>query len=147
MGQVIGFLISISVLFSSGIALASVFPEGSHRAGLQDEFDKAVAASKDGGLTIQSTCQKDGYRLWSEYTSTFDRVSDVQAWCGDLLIQFNINVDLLFDHCGWSQAGRYGNYTYNATFLYYAQFPGAPRFYFEQYSCDGNGGYTGGGGY
>ena len=143
MGRIIGFLLSISVLFTSHIALSSILPEGSHRAGLQDDFDQATTGK--GGLELQDTCSKDGYRLWSEYSQSFSRVSEVQDWCGNLLIQFNINVDFLFDHCGWSQAGRYGNYTYNATFLYYAQFPGAPRFYFEQYTCDGNGGYNGGG--
>jgi hypothetical protein len=120
----------------SGVIFGSILPEGSHRAGLADQYEAALEKNKT-DIGLQNS---DGYRLWAEYNQTFGRVSEAQEWCNGLLVQFNINVDFLFDHCGWTQSGRYGSYSYATRFLVFYDFPGQPRFFFEQYSSGGGGG-------
>ena len=143
-------IVPIILLFSADMLLASVFPEGSQRAGLQDSYDEFLVEKslKNEGISLQ--CESTGSRLWSDWGfrnssggDTAQRVTEIRDWCNSLIVVLKIDPSNFDQHCGWQQSGRYGNYTYRGNFVYYHDYPGSPQFYFQPL-CDGE--YSGSGG-
>lgn len=142
-------LFLIASFFISGVIIASVFPEGSQRAGFEDLY---MGFQTESDIKLQ--CQQTGNRVWGHQSFNAERVSDVRNWCNGRLAAFGIEwTQQAFDErCGWNQVsvGRYGNYEYHGNFYHYTDWPGSTRFQVQPLCTDDyddNGDYIGGGGY
>ena len=140
MFRLFALVFSFVLLSSANISYGSFFPEPEQKAGLADSFESAMI-DKSLNLDLQNECINRGSRLWSEYRRDgFTNVSLVREWCNSLIVQFNINIDLFDEHCGWDRVGSYGRYSYNGQFLYFVDYPGSPQFFFEPYCSSGGSG-------
>jgi hypothetical protein len=132
----------IASLFVSSLATAT-FPwvkkEGDRVATIADEMDGALEVTPlpmaDSGAGL--ACESTNHRLYIDYSRDgFTSVTQVREWCNGFMSQFGIDSSRFDDHCGWTRSGTYGRYTYNGNFVYYQDYAGQPRFYFQAFCGD-----------
>ena len=134
-------LIIASFFVSASVFGAWPFPDRDDGPVIPWIADEAEGArdvpSMDGKYQNGLQCNQTNHRLYVDYSRDgFTNVSDVRAWCNGFMNQFGIHQDRFDDHCGWSRVGTYGRYTYNGNFIYFQDYDGQPRFYFQAFCGD-----------
>ena len=108
---------------------------GSSQIALADDVEHIplVEFESEAPAFLDNDCR---HRHFAQYSrNNFRNIGAVRNWCQGFLSEFGLDFGRLDEFCGWERRGSYGNYWWNARFVYQIfQYRGNPRFFSERCS-------------
>ena len=157
-------LFGLIVLLSADIAMATIFPPWFGGGRDRDRTEEQEVQLPDTNvselliraelemaakLDVEPQCSNPrGNAFFTHRKRGFSNVTSVQNWCYNFFDQYGIerSFDNLVLFCDWDRFGSFGNYSWDAIFIFVVEFYGSPQFEFATYCGDSGGGGGGGSG-